>query len=177
MRLLSLVLGLLLALGCHRNVEPYDPNEGIVEPDLSRIFPEGADRAEEGAPVMGAAPRPSPPTSSDAEPLRGTIRLAEALADRVPPGAVLFLIARTSPEGPPSAVKRISDPNFPLEFALGPSDRMIQATPFAGPFQLSVRIDADGNAMTRNPGDLQGRASGSYEPGTDGIELLIDEIL
>ena len=54
---------------------------------------------------------------------------------------------------------------------------MIQTMPFAGPFKLTVRIDADGNAMTRNPGDLQGEAEGSYEPGAEGIELLIDEIL
>ncbi|MBW2396276.1 MAG: hypothetical protein JRG95_18640 [Deltaproteobacteria bacterium] len=178
MRLPALTLGLLLALGCHRNVEPYDPNEKTEEPDLSRIFPEGAERAEEGAPVMpAAAPAAAAAPSSDAEPLRGTIRLADEFESRVPPGAVLFLIARTGPGGPPTAVKRIPDPSFPLEFVLGPDDRMIQAMPFAGPFKLTVRIDADGNAMTRNPGDLQGEAEGSYQPGAEEIELLIDEIL
>lgn len=54
---------------------------------------------------------------------------------------------------------------------------MIEAMPFTGPFKLTVRIDADHNAMTRNPGDLQGEAEGRYEPGAEGIELLIDEVL
>ncbi len=186
MRVPILLLGLLLALGCHRNVEPYDPDEKVEAPDLSRIFPEGAERAEAGAPVMpgpAAALPPAPPpagaraTESDAEPLRGTIRLANELEGRVPAGAVLFLIARTGSGGPPTAVKRIPDPSFPLDFELGPDDRMIQALPFAGPFKLTVRIDADRNAMTRNPGDLQGEALGSYEPGAEDIDLLIDEVL
>ncbi|MCP5059237.1 MAG: hypothetical protein GY937_21235 [bacterium] len=176
MRLIALVLGLSLALGCHRNVEPYDPGEQIEEPDLSRIFPEGAERAEEGAPVMPPTASAAAPTPN-AEPLRGMIRLEDEFENRVPPGAVLFLIARTGPGGPPTAVKRIPDPSFPLEFALGPDDRMIETMPFAGPFRLTVRIDADGNAMTRNPGDLQGEAEGSFAPGAEGIELLIDEIL
>ena len=47
-------------------------------------------------------------------------------------------------------------PSFPLDFSLGPEDRMIQAMPFAGPLGLSARIDADGNATSREPGDLQG---------------------
>lgn len=166
MRLLPLALGLVLALGCHRNIEPYDPNESAEEPDLAHIFPEGAKRAaDDGPPVMPAAPSVSPIVSPAAAPLRGTIRLADELEDQVPPGAILFLIARTGPGGPPIAVKRIPDPGFPLEFVLGPEDRMIEAMPFAGPFTLTVRVDADRDAMTRNPGDLQGKAEGSYEPG------------
>jgi len=175
MRFLPLALGLLLALGCDRNVEPYDPNEKVVEPDLSRIFPEGAELAVESTPVMPPAAGLAP--ASAGAPLRGTIRLADELKERVPPGAVLFLVARTGSGGPPTAVKRVPDPSFPLEFELGPDDRMIETMPFTGPFKLTVRIDADHNAMTRNPGDLQGEAEGSYEPGAEGIELLIDEVL
>ncbi len=185
-RLTALALLIIgVGLGCDRNIEPYDPDEKIEQPDLSKIFPEGATRAEEGTGMPGApgggAPPPAPAatrgTDSDAAPLRGTIRLSEELADRVPPGAILFLIARTGPAGPPTAVKRVADPRFPLDFELGPGDRMIQALPFAGPFRLSARIDADRNAMTRNPGDLAGEAEGSYAPGAEDIELVIDQIL
>lgn len=181
-------LALLLmgvGVGCDRNIEPYDPDERVEQPDLSKIFPEGATRAEgdsgmPGAPGGGAppaAPAADRGSDSDAAPLRGTIRLSEELADRVPPGAILFLIARTGPAGPPTAVKRVADPRFPLDFELGPGDRMIQSLPFAGPFRLTARIDADRNAMTRNPGDLAGEAEGFHAPGADGIELVIDEIL
>jgi cytochrome c-type biogenesis protein CcmH len=117
------------------------------------------------------------PPPRGGEPLSGTIRLAGDLEGRVPAGAVLFLIARTGGGGPPTAVRRIPDPRFPLDFEIGPDDRMLDAMPFEGPFQLTARIDADRNAMTRNPGDLQGEADGSFAPGASRIEIVIDEVL
>lgn len=187
-RLLAPALGLALAAalagGCNRNMEPYDPEETVEQPDLSKIFPEGAERSAQPEqpgrpPGPPPAPRPAPAaaSASNAPPLSGTIRLAEELDGQVPSGAILFLIARTGPAGPPTAVKRIPDPRFPLDFEIGPGDRMIQSLPFEGPFQLTARVDADGNAMTRNPGDLQGAAQGSHSPGAASIEILIDELL
>ena len=74
-------------------------------------------------------------------------------------------------------MKRIPSPRFPLDFELGPDDRMIQAMPFAGPLTLSARVDSDGNAMSRTPGDLSGQAAGPIEPGASGIELVIDQVV
>jgi hypothetical protein len=95
----------------------------------------------------------------------------------VPPGAVLFLVARTGEGGPPVAVKRIPDPRFPLDFELGPDDRMLEGVPFTGPFELVARIDADRNAATRNPGDLQGASPSRVPPGAHDVELVIDTVL
>lgn len=179
----SIVLVLLALAGaaCDRNVEPYDPNEKVATPDLSKIFPEGAERSGDGQALRGVMPEPAAPASEppggEAAPLAGTIRITAELAERVPEGAVLFLIARTGTGGPPTAVRRIAGPSFPLDFEIGPDDRMIAALPFAGPFQLTARIDADGNAMSRNPGDLQGEAVGSFSPGAKDIEIVIDEVL
>ncbi len=187
---LALPLALLLALagGCDRRIEPYDPNEKVEAPDLSKIFPAGAERAArsgggEAAPPPGprGAPPPGSPVAAAAAaagpPVRGTVQVAPELADRVPRGAVLFLIARGQQPGPPVAVKRIPAPRFPLDIELGPGDRMIEAIPFVGPLTLSARIDADRNAMTRNPGDLQGSAPAPVEPGARGVSIVIDEIL
>lgn len=193
----ALVLAILLAVStgtaCNRNIEPYQ-DEPVAQPDLSKIFPEGAERSADGlasapqaagppgAPDRGmrGAPRVgSSPVSlaSESEPIRGVIRLAPELEGRVPEGAILFLIARTGPSGPPTAVVRIPGPRLPLEFSIGPDDRMIAAVPFEGPFELTARIDADGNAMSRNPGDLQGAAAGTVLPGASGVEIVIDEVL
>jgi hypothetical protein len=177
---LFVVLLVLAAAACDRNVEPFDPNEQVAEPDLSRIFPEGAERSGDAQAMRDAMPAPAapvaPPPGADA-PLRGTIRIAEALTGRVPEGAVLFLIARTGAGGPPTAVRRIEGPSFPLEFSIGPDDRMIANLPFEGPFRLMARVDADRNAMTRNAGDLQGEAQGVFSPGARDIEIVIDEVL
>jgi cytochrome c-type biogenesis protein CcmH len=179
---IALVLaGVLATTACNRNVEPFDPNQQVERPDLSKIFPEGAERSGDADVLRGVMP-PEPPAAATAAagggaPLRGRIRIAPELAERVPNGAVLFLIARTGPAGPPTAVRRIPNPSFPLEFSIGPDDRMIEAMPFEGPFQLVARVDADRDAVTRNPGDLQGEADGSFEPGASGIEIVIDEVL
>jgi cytochrome c-type biogenesis protein CcmH len=129
----------------------------------------GPPGAPQGGP-LGAAP-------AEGGPIRGRVVLAPELADRVPGGAVLFLIARASETGPPIAVKRIPDPAFPLAFELGPGDRMMQGVPFAGPFQLTARVDADRNAATRDPGDLQGESAGRVPAGARGVELVIDRVL
>jgi len=181
----SVVIALVLAgwLGCDRNVEPFDPNEQPAAPDLSRIFPAGAEQEEAGPPSLPPAPgRGAPPLAAEASgadgpPIRGTVSVADELARRLPPGAVLFLIARRGGAGPPLAVLRIPSPRFPLEFSLGPEDRMIQTLPFAGEVQITARLDADGNAMSRQPGDLEGRAPSAVSPGATGVAVVLDEVL
>jgi hypothetical protein len=123
-----------------------------------------------------AAPRAAA-TGATSAAIEGTLELAPDLAGRVPPGAVLYLIAKTVQGGPPLAVVRVVDPSFPMRFSIGPDDRMIQSMPFAGELMITVRVDADGNPMTRNPGDLQGASGAPNVPGDRGVTLLIDEVL
>jgi cytochrome c-type biogenesis protein CcmH len=177
--IISLLLPLALVAGCHRNVEPFDPDEQVVEPDLSAIFPEGAERSK----AAGAAGRPAMPmagrraTGVAGPPITGRILLAPELAERVPRGAVLFLIARAGRSGPPVAAKLISSPKFPLDFELGPDDRMRREMPFEGPLQLTARLDSDGDAATRAAGDLRGVSEEGHSPGATGVTILIDEVL
>ena len=185
----ALAMALLAALafsGCDRNIEPFT-DDPVQQPDLARIFPEGASPTAGGPPIMppagaaasGAAGNAAPPQarSNSSEAVRGTLRLAPELEGKVPGGAILFVIARVGPAGPPTAVLRIPDPEFPLDFAIGPEHRMMEQMPFAGPFTLTARVDGDGNAMTRNPGDLQGAAAGTHMPGDADAELVLDEVL
>ncbi|MBW1685752.1 MAG: hypothetical protein JRS35_11920 [Deltaproteobacteria bacterium] len=182
LRRLTPILALVAFLGCHRNVEPFVPGEEPSQPDLSKIFPAGAEQeGRRTGPVelpaaQGAGPRGADPWA-DAEPIHGVITVADDLADRVPEGAVLFLMARVGPKDSLVAVQRIAAPSLPMRFAIGPADRMGQRVPFAGEFQLSARLDADGDAGSRNPGDLQGRASGTQSPGAKGGSIVLDELL
>jgi hypothetical protein len=185
-RIALLLLVLCGVAGCSRQcssqIEPFVPGEKPEQPDLSKIFPPGAERAAEsaskapGARGRDTGPRGAPPVASSQEPIRGTVSLAAELADRAPTGAVLFLMARPGGGGPPLAVQRIPSPQFPLEFAIGPADWMAEAVPFMGPLRLTARLDADGNATTRAAGDLQGAAQGTHGPG-DRVSLVIDEVL
>lgn len=173
------LIALLAAVGCDRRVEPFVPGEKPEQPDLAKIFPAGAERADEPMAELPPAPggRPTAPDTGAAAPIEGTIELAEDVANAVPEGAVLFLIARGPNPGPPLAVKRIADPRFPFRFSIGPDDRMIKAMPFVGPMQITARIDRDGNATTRDPGDLAGASESPHSPGDRGVSVLIDQVL
>jgi len=176
-------LVLLAVAGCDRNLEPFDPDEKPREPDLSKIFPEGAESAEPQQPSLPPAPgeaRGAPPLASEPipegsdAPVTGTVELMPELDGKTPADAVLFIIARRG-GGPPLAVKRVPNPHFPLPFTIGPEDRMIQTMPFAGPIALSARIDSDGNATSRSPGDVIGAAQGGpVAPGATGVVIVLD---
>jgi hypothetical protein len=185
-RTLLLLIVCLAWSGCNRNMEPYVPGEEPKQPDLSRIFPVPAE--ERAAPVvaMPAAPGqasaargipPQPKQGANQGTIQGTIRVAPELADRIPEAATLFVIVRPGDAGPPLAVKRIELPNFPFEFSVGPEDRMVEARPFQGPLTLTARLDSDGNAGTRGPGDIQGRYPDPVDPGTKSLEFSLDELL
>ena len=177
LRWVVLAIALLATKGCDRRVEPFVPGEKPQTPELTKIFPAGADRAARPAAGLPLPPgRGAPPVEASAVPIEGTIELAPEFAGSVPPSAVLFLMAHRPDGGPPVAVQRIVAPRFPLAFSIGPEDRMMAAIPFAGPLRISARIDADGNATTRGAGDLLGSSAEIREPGDRGVVVLISEV-
>jgi hypothetical protein len=178
-RIWTLAIAVGWAVGCNRNMEPFVPGEEPREPDLSKIFPAGAQPPPNPValpPSPGGGRDAAPVAPPRAEPISGVVVVAPELSERVREGSVLFLIARSGAAGPPTAVKRIASPQFPYEFSVGPEDRMVQAVPFTGPLTLTARLDADGNASTREPGDMQGRLPEAVDPGARGLTLTLDEI-
>lgn len=187
---LSLSIVALLAVHCDRGIEPFDPNEEPVAPDLARIYPNGVARkaVPMGGGMPGGPPAPAPARRDVAAPIRdsdlgagasisGTIELTRAFyADR-PANGTLFIIARTRPTGPPLAVLRVPTPSFPHSFEIGQAQVMIPTLQFDGEIQLSARLDSDGNAMTKLPGDLIGAVATPLVPGASGVVLVLDEKL
>lgn len=180
-----LVCGLAV---CDRNIEPYVEGEQPREPDLARIFPEGGESpgtSLSSPPASATLPSVRPGQLADAQPgadgtaaaIHGSIELAPELAREGPRGATLFVIARPAgvTRGPPLAVRRFASPTLPLDFQIGPQHAMVQGIPFAGEIQLTVRLDGDGDAMTRQPGDLSGSAEVAVAPGTRGVRIVLDQ--
>lgn len=182
----GLLVCFVFSVGCHRNIEPFVAGEEPRMPDLAEIFP-----APEPEPPAGAASARAPgePSSLPAAPqrgnvaaapgIRGTIAISPSLVDQASPTGTLFVIARKSGTagGPPLAVLRISEPRFPLAFEIGQEQVMIPGLRFEGEIQIAARLDSDGNAMTKLPGDLSGAAGGASAPGTDGVEIILDASL
>ena len=160
-------------VGCDRNIAAYDPTEKSAAPDLRQIFP-APERTE--APMqaaMGARPTEVADLGSSGSVVRGEIDLDEGVTPE--PGSVLFVIARKRglSGGPPLAVMRIGNPEFPQSFELGPEQVMIPTLRFEGPVSISARLDRDGNAMTREPSDPATVSVVEAMPGDEGVELLL----
>ena len=168
------LLGVLLLVhsaGCDRRLEPWVDKEAELPPTERPVHVPGLDapivRSLPGATLASRSSRGSKEAS-----IRGTLQLATS--EGPAPGGVLFLIARTSPVGPPLAVKRLPVGPFPMDFEIGPGDVMIPGLVFAGAIHLTARIDADGDPLTpAAAGDLQGALAGPVEPGAAGVQLVL----
>lgn len=103
---------------------------------------------------------------------------AQASLATLPPTASLFLIARAAGEtsGPPLAVRRITQPDFPLELQLSDADSMLPQRPVSGfeELQLQARISLNGEPMATT-GDWQSGSILLPSQQTDPVELLIDQ--
>ena len=85
---------------------------------------------------------------------------------RVEPGSTLFVFLKAGESGPPAAVKRISNPSFPLSVTLGPGDTMISGTTLPSTGILFVRLDADGSASTKDATDLEAQVTAAINTRT-----------
>lgn len=110
--------------------------------------------------------------------LRGSLVLDPKLKDKAKPGAVIFMSARAAqngaPAGPPLAVKRMTVGSWPLPFELSSADAMMPGLTLRGQVVLSARIDGDEDAMTKQPGDIEGMQVINVPATT--VELRLDKL-
>ncbi len=155
---------------------------------LLQMLPPGEDRNEvqkllAEIPQTGSAPQQvaeagSMEASTPGGQITGKITIDPKLKDKVDSHAVLFIIARTGGEGsPPAAVKKIEQPVFPLTYAIGPENSMMQAAPLSGKVNIFVRLDKDGNPMTHQPGDMTGEyKKNPVAVGTHNVDIVLDQL-
>jgi len=105
--------------------------------------------------------------------LRGVATLKPGLV--APKGALVFLSARPLSGGPPLAVSRFRFVKSPFRFSLTEANKMLEDTVFEGMVQLSIRIDQDGDPLSRTPGDLFGQST--VKVGAQNLEILIDQAI
>ena len=130
-----------LCAGCvSRNVETIDREEAAAIPAPPAPLEPGARAA--------VAPPPSVQGTVSVDPTVGAV-----------PAGVLYIIVRVSGRaaGPPLAVKSMPA-DVPMSFSISEADSMIPGTPLVGDLDIIARLDQDGDAFSRQEGDLEGRA-------------------
>jgi hypothetical protein len=108
--------------------------------------------------------------------IAGSLQLDKKVEAKVANGDVIYLVARAAEGGPPLAVKRLVVGAWPLAFSLDSRDAMMAGTAMKGKIVVSARVDKDGDAMTKNPGDVIGQTK-PIEPPAKDVVLMLDSVL
>ena len=124
------------------------------------------------------APAPAAPAAAADARLRGEVRLAPALAEKVSPTDTVFIFARAA-QGPqmPLAVLRKQVRDLPVAFALDDSMAMSPALMRSGFAEVVVaaRVSKSGDVAAK-PGDLQGQ-SAPVASNASGVAVVIDSVV
>jgi cytochrome c-type biogenesis protein CcmH len=152
---------------------------------LLNMMPPGTERNEvakilaEISGDLGSKARAANPSAvPSSHQISGQITMDPKFKDNVDPNAALFIIVRQTggAAGPPLAVKKIEKPVFPLSYSLGQENVMMQGTNFTGKIDVSARLDKDGNAMTREAGNLLGNyRKNPVEVGARNVDIVLDQ--
>src|SRR5436190_1994162 len=104
--------------------------------------------------------------------------------NKLPVVAGLLFLAACSKTTPPAekpagiaplAVQRLQAGDFPMPFSLSKRDSMVPNIPFEGEVSITVRVDKDGDAMTRRKGDVFG-AIQKAKIGANDLVLPLDTL-
>jgi cytochrome c-type biogenesis protein CcmH len=171
----------------YRDKQDYAGARPVLE-KLLQLMPPGEERNEitkvlaeipaSGGPSQKAAAL-APTAANSGQTISGKITVDAKLKDKIDTQAALFIIARPAggAAGPPLAVKKIDKPTFPLSYSLGQENVMMQGTPFAGQIDITVRLDKDGNAVTREAGNLLGDyKKNPVTVGSQNVDIILDRL-
>ncbi len=126
---------------------------------------------------MGLPP-PDPNRKIDlARHVRGVIRPAPLV--EVADNTAVFVIAKQAgpdgkPSGPPLAVRRLTWSGKELAFSLSDANQMIAGTKLAGDVIVMAHYDQDGDALTKQPGDLIAQARVTVP--ADDVKLVVTPV-
>jgi len=146
--------------------------------------------ASEAAPAVAAAVEPPAQSVGDAGSASpdtvtadwsGTdvrVLASDAARAAIPAGAVLFVVVRSPgpAAGPPLGVRRIADPQFPIELTVSDRDSMMAQRPISleSEVQLQARVSLSGSPAAR-PGDWQSAAVNVALDAAGTVELRLDQ--
>jgi hypothetical protein len=126
-------------------------------------------------------PAPDPNRAIDpAHHVRGVIRVHEKAKSRVAAGGTVFVIIKKAgpdgaPSGPPVAVDKLTWQNGDLPFEMTERQAMIAGTELTGDVVVTARYDQDGDALSKQPGDITG--SIRVKIPADNVTLTLDDVL
>jgi hypothetical protein len=157
----------------HAGVDPSNPHAGL---EMGGTDPSNPHAGANGA-AMGLPP-PDPNRKIDpTHHVKGVIVVPAKNADHAPKGGVVFVMIRPNGQqsGPPLAVARLTYEGGDLPFELGEAQAMIAGTELVGDVVVTARYDHDGDAFSKQPGDVVG--SQQVKIPAENLKISLDTVL
>ncbi|MFN0252333.1 MAG: hypothetical protein ACKV2T_35990 [Kofleriaceae bacterium] len=166
-------------------IDPTDPHAGLgIAPvggggGMGVADPHGA-----GGPDVTQLGLPVPDPNRKIDPTRfvkGSIKIHEKARTRAKAGTPLFLVVKRagsdgSPTGQPLAVEKLDwNAAGELAFALTEAQAMVGGTELVGEVIVSARYDQDGDALSKQPGDITGSTRVTLP--AENVTIVLDTIL
>lgn len=163
--------------GIAANANPHggaDPHAGI---DMSN--PHGGGGGVDVEKMGLPAPDPKRAINPNNR-VKGEIKIHAKAKPRVTAGGTIFVIVKKAgpdgaPFGPPLAVDKLTWQKEPLPFEMTEAQAMIAGTELTGDVVVTARYDQDGDAMSKQPGDVVGTVKVKIP--ADKVTLTLDDVL
>lgn len=171
-------------------IDPSNPHGGQIDPsnphagvDMNNPHA-GVDMSGAGAGDVAAMGLPPPDPNRKIDPthhISGVISVDPKAKDKVPSGGTIFLSARQAdasgqPVGMPLAVAKLTYTGGDLPFELDDGAQMTGATgSLAGDVVVTAHYDQDGNATSKDPGDVLGTLR--VKVPADNVKIHLDQIV
>ena len=163
----------------HGGGDPSNPHAGVDMGGGNPANPHagmGADVSQLGLPP----PDPNRPIDPSHH-VKGVVKIHPKAKDRVKAGAAVFLIVKRAddsgqPTGTPLAVEKLewgSGDSVPFE--LTEKQAMIAGTQLTGDVVVIAHYDQDGDAISKQPGDVMGQVKVKIP--ADNVNLFLDDVL
>ncbi len=157
--------------------DPGDPNNPHAGVDMNNPHggAGGVDVAKMGLPA------PDPNRKLDpSHHIKGTILIHPKAKDRVKDGTAVFLVAKQAgadgqPAGPPLAVEKLTWSKDAVPFEITEANAMIGGTQLTGDVIITAHYDQDGDAISKQPGDVTGQLH--VKVPADDVKLYLDNVL
>jgi hypothetical protein len=146
-------------------IDPTDPHGGMG----------GTDVAQMGLP----APDPNRPIDPTRY-VKGVIKIHEKAKGRAKTGIPLFIVVKRAdaagqPTGTALAVDKLTWAGADLTFELTEKQAMVGGTELTGDVIVTARYDQDGDALSKEAGDIVGQARVKLP--ADNVQIWLDTIL
>lgn len=136
-----------------------------------------------GSPDVGAMGLPAPDPNRPIDPshrVKGVITIPPKAAAGAKSGATVFIIVKRADAsgaamGPPLAVDKLTWNKAELAFEVTERQAMIAGTQLTGDVVVTARYDQDGDALSKQPGDIVGQIRVTIP--AENVKLVLDQVM